>query len=154
MSQRSFVIKNKYLSGLVQWLQLQELDGIKNRETIRFISKVQERLKEVDKIYASLLAKHIKKDIEGKFVTTIKAGLKFYTAEDKENEEQFVKEINDLFEEEFTIKDNEEMLEVIKGIVVNSDYRLTLNEEQTDYEKMRSMRLATEYPMYVKSFNN
>ena len=150
-----FKLKNQYLSGLVQWLELQELEGKRNRERIRFINLLRTRLKEVQGFLNSLIDKYVQKDEKGHYKVKKEKDNEFFEFETEENKKKYIEEVNDLYNEEFKIELtelNKEMLAVIKDIVLNTNYKFGPKENDTLQEKMTNIRIAYEYNEWAKSF--
>ena len=150
-----FKLKNRYLSGLVQWLALQQLNGKESRERTRFINVCQERLKEISGFYQGLMEKYIKKGKDGKYETRInESGEQVFKFRTKKEEDEYVKEITDLNEEEFKLElteINKEMLGIIKKIVLETDYKFGPKENDSLDNKVRDMRIAVEYNEWAES---
>lgn len=152
-----FKIKNRFLTGLVQWLQLQSLSGKESRERTRFSVICQERVKEVNGFYSALIEKFVEKDTKGHFKTREQEGVQIYSFKTKKEEEEYIKEVNDLFEEEFKMENtplNKEMLVVIKNIVLNTDYKFGPKDSETPVQKQASVRTANEYEQWCQAFEN
>ena len=152
-----FKIKNKFLSGLVIWLQMQLLSGKDSRERTRFVSLCQDRLKEYNGFYQGLMDKYIQKGKDGKYETVKVGDLETYKFITKKDEEEHLKEVNDLFEEEFKIEITQlsgEMLRIIKNIVLNTEYRFGPKEGTSIDEKNTAIRLANEYSEWCQSFES
>ena len=152
-----FKIQNKYLSSLAQWLQLLVLDGRKSRERTRFVKLLQDRLKEVNGFYQGLIEKYVKKDKNGRYKTRLVDGVQVFKFETKKDEKDYIKEVEDLFSEEFKLdltEVNKEMLIVIKDIVLNTDYKFGPKENETSEQQRVSIRLAEEYDKWCQSFEN
>lgn len=163
-----FALKNKFLSGLTQWLQLQGLAGRENRERMRFINILQDRLKEVNTFYQGLVQKLVEKDKKGQLKTKIRKQevigatgkpetreTEVFSFADKKTEDEFIKEINDLYDEDFKLdktEQNKEMLEAIKKILLDTDYKFGPKEGSSNEEKIRDIRIAREYVDWCKAF--
>lgn len=151
-----FKLKNKYLSGLVQWLAIQQLTGKQSRERTRFINLLQIKLKEIEGFYKGLMEKFIEKGKDGKYSTKKdKDGTEVYTFVTKKEEEEYVKEIDDLNDEEFKIElteINKEMLTEIKKVVLDTDYKFGPKENTPRVEIVKQIRLANEYEEWCQSF--
>ena len=140
-----FKIKNRFLSSLLQWLELQELEGKKNRERVRFINLLQERLKEVNSFFHSLIDKFVEKDEKGHYKIEENNGNQVFSFANKKEKGKYIKELNDLYDEEFKLdltELNKEMLSVIKNIVLNTHDKFGPKKNDTPQQKAINIRVA------------
>ena len=93
---------------------------------------------------------------DGKYSTKKdKDGTEVYTFVTKKEEEEYVKEIDDLNDEEFKIElteINKEMLTEIKKVVLDTDYKFGPKENTPRVEIVKQIRLANEYEEWCQSF--
>ena len=148
-------LQNRYLSSLVQWLELQELEGKQNRERIRFINLLRERLKEMTGFINTLVDKLVEKDKSGHPKTIKENGVDVFSFKNKQDKEKYIKELNDIYNEEFKLELtelNKEMLGIIKDIVLNTKWKFGPREDDNPQQKINNIRIAYEYEKWAKSF--
>ena len=155
-------IKNRYLTSLAIWLIQQPLKGQYSRARTRFVNKCQERIKEVSTFYQELLEKMAIKEKDGKTFKTEEKNIggvmkKVFSFIDKKTEEEFIKEVDDLYDEEFILdinESNKKDLKVIRNIILDTDYEFGPKPDQTPQQQQQAMRIASEYNEWCEVFEN
>ena len=140
-------IKNRYVLGLASWLNELQLSGKLSRTRTRFVNKLAERHKETDKFRIELVDKYAKKDKNGKNVM------------DGENVvladvEAFSKEINELYDEVFTVGSEKEAYGLLKHIVLDTDYVFGPAKDADGPERLAKLRQAEDYTEWCAVFEN
>lgn len=151
-----FKLENKYLSSLSQWLELQSLSSKENSHRIKFVIILQDKLKNIKEVYASIIEKYVEKDKNGQYKTEKDGDLVVFAFSDEKKKEAYLKELTEKYDEEFIIEeteDNKEMLETIKNIINNTTYKFGPRPESDKQERMRDIRIAYECEKWKKSFN-
>jgi len=141
-----FTIENSYVLGLASWLAEQELSGKESRVRTRFVKQLADRHQETDKFRQELLDKYAKKDEKGERVVNEQQNVVL------DDVEGFTKEINDLYQEEFTIDLDEKSFEILKNIVLNTDYVFGPKENDNDQERLAKIRQANDYEEWCQAF--
>lgn len=140
-------IKNSHVLPLANWLSELNLNGRQSRERTRFVKTLANRHQENEKFRMELVEKYAKKDKKGKIVKT----------EDGENIqiekiEEFTKEATDLYEEKFVVDLLDESYEILKDIVLNTNYVFGPNPSSTQEEKLNKIRQANDYDVWCEIF--
>jgi len=152
-----FKLRNKYLSSLSQWLELQSLTSKENTYRIGFITLLQNKLKEIKVLYSNIIESYVEKDKKGNYKTKEENGVQVFSFKDEKDKEDYLKELTDEYEKEFTIEEtdeNKEIMKAIKDIVLNTTYKFGPKPESDKQEQMRDIRIAYEYEEWKKAFNN
>lgn len=140
-------IRNNLIIGLASWLNEQPLSGFQSRERTRFVQKLVERHNETENFRKELIEKYSKKDEEGKQVK----------ADDGEsivleNVEEFMKEAEDLYSDEFVLDMSTISFKTIKDIVLNTTYVFGPKESDDEKEKIAKIRQANDYNAWCECF--
>jgi len=153
-----FRIKKKYLTLLAIFLEQQELSGKDNIARVKFLKIIKESLKEVFNKQNELMNKYIKKDLKGNFkIKKGNDGIDYFVFKNDKARENYWKEMNKVYEQELTIRDidkNKSMLDNIKRIIENTDYKFGPNENDDAQTKQMKIRMSYEYPEWIKAFEN
>ncbi len=154
---KNFKLKNRFLSSLVSWLQLQQLAGKESRERTRFVRVCQERLQEVNEFYKEIANKLVEKDEKGEFKTRKEGNELVYVFKEKKDEEDYLKELGDLHNEEFVLEinnSNKEQLKVVKNLVLNTEYKFGPKEGDSIALKQMDIKMANEYDLWCSAFED
>lgn len=141
-------IKNKYLIGLANWLNEQDLPGKLSRERNRFVETLSEAFQEVEKERMKLIEKHSKKDENEKPI------IKDNRYELK-NDEEFNKEFLELMDDEFLLDMtpvNQLRIKMMKNIILETDYKFGPKETDSDQEKIAKIRQMQDYDKWCEAF--
>jgi len=147
-------IKNQYLLGLASWLAELPLVGKESRMRTRFVNLLSERIKENQDIHRKILDKYVEKDKDGKMKEEEVNGIKtLVISEDKK--ESADKEYKELLDEEFVVdalEANKEMLEVIKDVVLNTDFVFGPKADDSPQQKVAKYRQSQDYEQWCQAF--
>lgn len=158
MSETVLKIARAKLVGLANWLNKQELNGMQTRMRSRFIKRLAEEVKLIESERVELINKYAEteKNEDGKEVlkTVVDNGETRYVIK-KNKEEEFTKEIQALYGEEFKVvltAENEDEIRCIKDIVLNTTYKFGPGEK--DSEKLAKKKLieAEDYDDWATAF--
>jgi hypothetical protein len=114
-------IRNEEIVGFGNFLMELTLKGTSSRMRTRLVKKLQKHLDEVQEEKDEIITIHGILDEEGNVKTKTVDGREVYEIRDNE---ACMKEISDLYKEEFVIEENEEnrqMLTTVRDIVLNCD---------------------------------
>jgi hypothetical protein len=114
-------IRNEEIVGFGNFLMDLTLKGTSSRMRTRLVKKLQKHLDEVQEEKDEIITIHGILDEEGNVKTKTVDGREVYEIRDNE---ACMKEISDLYKEEFVIEENEEnrqMLTTVRDIVLNCD---------------------------------
>ena len=146
----TFKLKNKYIASFINWLVMQSLKGQYSRARSRFVATLQERVKEYQKFLTELVEKYVEKDEKGK-PKVIATEYQFKTDKDKED---YIKELNDLKNEEFILDitdANKKDINIIKNLTLETDYEFGPKETMTQEQMVFAARIAVEYDEWCQS---
>jgi hypothetical protein len=159
---KAFRIKKAFLAGLAGWLNGLALSGRDSRERTRFVSLLVEGNMALEKDRKEVIGKFVEKEtVNGEEIwkKTVSEGEnsdgKEHFVIPPEKIEDFKKEINDLFQEEFVLDIGEEHLEkmaTVATIVLNTDYKFGPSEEDDREEARRKIIEANDYEEWCKAF--
>ena len=165
-----FKIKNRFITGLSRWLQMIPAKGQYSRSKSRFIKHCLDKRKEIGEFYQELLERLAEKDKAGKLRTTdrptgrqvkndkgelIDETQQVYVFKDLKTEEEFLKELEDLYQEDYIVEINEankKDFKVVKDIVLNTDYEFGPKSNQSPVQQAEEIRLASEYDEWCIAF--
>jgi len=154
-------IKNRFLTSLVVWLVQQSLKGQYSRARTRFVNKCQVRIKEVSDFYQELLEKMALKEANNEFKKekrNINGVMKeVFSFKDKKTEEEFIKEVDELYDEDFILEvsvENKKDLKIIRNIILDTDYKFGPKPDQTPKQTQQAIRIAKEYNEWCEVFEN
>lgn len=154
-------IKKLQLTGLATWLNVLPLDGKKSRIRTRFVTKLINAIQQTDKERKDIVGKYVEKEKkEGekneswKTVTVDNGQTHFVISPEKL--EEFNKEINELYEEDFVMAvtpETEENIAIIKDILLNTEYKFGISgDEESDGEKVAKVKQAHDYNEWCEAF--
>jgi len=149
----TFKLKNLYISSFVNWLVMQSLKGQYSRARTRFVTTLQARLKEYQKFLTELVEKYTEKDEKGK-PKVVATEYQFKTDKDKED---YIKELNDLKNEEFILDitdANKGDIKIIKSITLETNYEFGPKETMNVEQMVLATRIAVEYNEWCEALEN
>jgi len=146
---KDFKIKNMHIAGLASWLNELQLKGSLSRVRSRLVGKLVQRYQENEKFRIELANKYAKKDKDGKPLLN----------EDKtsyvmENQEEFNKELTELYDETFTCPLEKDSILSLKYIVLDTDYVFGPKEGMSPQEQNAKIRQANDYGIWCQSFES
>lgn len=157
MATKAFRIKKRYLAGLATWLTQLQLSGRLSRERTRFVSLLTKGIQELEFDRKDILDKYVEKKKDpktGKEVWVMQEGVDNWKLKEGV-EEDFIKEINELFDEEFVIDIGEQhksKIEAIRDIVLNTDYVFGPSKDDSPDEAQKKIDQAHHYDVWCESF--
>jgi hypothetical protein len=131
----NFTIQNAYILGLASWLSELNLQGKYSRARSRFVAKLAERHTENDKFRVEIIEKYRKEDTDE--FTDIDA---------------VKKELQELFDEKYTVTIDGNDGVLLKELVLESDYKFGPKEDAAEQEKVAQIRQANDYNVWCESF--
>ena len=146
-------IKNKYLIGLASWLDNLKLSGKQSRVRTRFVSVLKEEIAKFQNAYVKLLEEYVDRNEDGSFEQKEREGQKLFNVPD-DKEDEFMERYQELSEEEVEIEYSgfEQDAEVLKDLVLNTDYEFGPDEDDEGTEKQAKIRQAEDYVKWCESF--
>jgi len=137
---KTLTLKNAHVSGLASWLNQLQLHGQQSRVRSRFVKNLVDRYQENEKFRKEMLDKYAKKDKKGEIVLS----------EDKKtvvlkDQEKFVKELQDLYLENYVTQIDGESYNVLKDIILKTTYRFGPSENDSPELRMEKIRQANDY---------
>lgn len=153
---KTFQIKNKYLPGLVYWLQELLLNANENRIRVNFVNLVQGQIDKIENKRTSLIEKYSKKDEKGESVVIIsQTGKKVYDV-DAEGAKIIGEEYNSLMESDFVLdlknSEVEKKIKLIKNLIINTDYLFGIRENDTEEKKKERIQISIDYCVWLEAF--
>jgi len=151
---KPFKIKNKNVVGLANWLNSLALGGKESRERTRFVKILSDHSAEVDAERIELAKKFSNTDKSGNPLTKKDGDKEIYDL-DPSKMEEFVKEFNELMDEEFVmdvLEGNKSKLQAVKDLVLNTSYVFGPSEGDSNEERIKKVLQAQEYDVWCESF--
>lgn len=151
-------IKNKYIPGLVFWLNSLLLKSSDNETRIKIGNILQIQVDAIEKERINLLKKYAKKDAQGDPEVIITQDARRVYDVLPENTNQLNAEYNSLLENDFVIdldkKETERnIVKEAKNLICSSEHLFgpTVNDD-TEEKKKQKMLIASDYCVWRKAF--
>lgn len=152
----SLILKNKHLVGLAGWLSELSLSGRQSRERTRFVNSLVERIKENEEERKKLVDKYCEKDENGKNKTKEVDGIAVWDMTE-DNIKKYTGEYTELLNEGFVIdilESNKERIDMVKDIILNTEYKFGPQESTPASEKEAKIRQAHDYHEWCEAFES
>lgn len=158
-SKSTLRIQKKYLVGLSSWLNRLALSGAQSRYRTRFMRDIADVLKEFEAERKEIVEKYVVKEVKdnGKEVwkQTVDNGQPVWEIQ-KDKEQLFADEVNELLAEDFVLVINEEnqaKIACIKDILLNTDYKFgPEQDEKNPMVVMQRIKEANDYDVWCEVF--
>lgn len=150
-----FRLKNRFVHGLLNWLQILQLSGPESRERTRFVEMLVKHQGAVEKDRVSLLSKYANKDKEGDpSIILTDGGKKMYDVPEdnlkelneeyrKVLEKEFVMDITDLSRPNF---------QAVRQIVLYTDYKFGPVDGEPEQTRALRIKQSHDYLDWCKAF--
>lgn len=147
-------LKKAFLVGLGNWLNDQPLTGRESRARTRFVAQLQTELNTIDKERVEALEKLAEKNEDGTVKKETGDNGEQYVLS-PEAKEQAAKEYGEILGEDFIVDvtdANRENIDVLKKIVLETDYRFGPREGDTPQQAAMRVRQMNDYPEWCEAF--
>lgn len=137
MTDPTFMLSNRYVLGLAQWLANLALVGRESRERTKFVEALQEQLKEIDAMRLEMIKKYADKDKDGEPIKIKEEGQEERFSVSDAKLKEFEKEYMEYIDESTFIlggPGNIQRLKIVKEIVLNTEEKIT-GPLASDYSK-------------------
>ena len=155
MPNKKLQIKNKYLPGLVYWLQDLLTGRDSNKIRVEFVNLLQPQITIIENERLSLLKKYAKKDEEGNPVVIISASAKRVYDVPGEEGKKLNEEYGSLLENDFVLEITEKNFEVIKAakdLICNTDYLFGPKDNDSEDKKKERIQISADYCVWKEIF--
>ena len=148
-----FKIKNKYIEGLIRWLQGQLLSAENTRARTWFLRILEKQMMEVENQRIELAKKYAKRDKRGEPMVIIAAGGKKVYDLTQESINQLNSDFAQLLEQEFSFQVNEkELFERVSVLVLETQLPFGLMGGEDDNERRVKLAIADNYTEWCRAF--
>lgn len=150
----TFRIEKAYLVGLANWLNEQQLDGRISRFRTRFVKDLSEAMQELDNERLDLAKNAADKDEDGNPLTEGEGAAEHFVVP-VDNQPALNDAVAELMKEEFVVdvtEANKEKMQIVRDIVLNTDYKFGPKEGDDAMESFRKTRQANDYDVWCEAF--
>lgn len=150
----NFILRNKYLLGLANWLNELQLIGRESRERSKFVSGLSVKIKEIEDLRLELIKEYSTKDEKGNQNIRIENEKQVFDVPQEK-----IKEINErylqILEKDFSLEiteDNKSSMNLIRDLIINTNYVFGPKEGTSELEKENKIKQANAYVVWVEAF--
>lgn len=156
---KAFRLKKSMLVGLATWLNSQSLEGRYSRVRSRFVNRLAESMRELEKDRQDIIGKYVEKEVgedgkeQWKIATDEKTGGQEYVVS-PEKMGELNEEVSGLYQEDFVVDftpETEDDLVRIKDIILDTKYKFGPEEDMDMNQKNDKIMEANNYEIWCKA---